>query len=79
MPRILIVEDEDIIRSAVRKLLQHAGYEVADASSVEEAEQNHEPDQFDLIISDLRLPGAAGTDQLRQPALGRGFHEDGCR
>ena len=56
MPRILIVEDEDIIRSAVRKLLQHAGYEVADASSVEEAEQNHEPDQFDLIISDLRLP-----------------------
>ena len=30
MPRILIVEDEDIIRSAVRKLLQHAGYDVAD-------------------------------------------------
>ncbi len=66
MPRILIVEDEDIIRSAVRKLLQHAGYEVADASSVEEAEQNHEPDQFDLIISDLRLPGAAGTELINR-------------
>ncbi|HTN35195.1 MAG TPA: sigma-54 dependent transcriptional regulator [Marinobacter sp.] len=61
MSRILIVEDEEIIRAAVRKLLQHAGYEVADAGSVEEAEQNHNPDQFDLIISDLRLPGAAGT------------------
>jgi DNA-binding NtrC family response regulator len=61
MPRILIVEDEEIIRAAVRKLLQHAGYEVADAGSVEEAEQHHDPDQFDLIISDLRLPGAAGT------------------
>lgn len=65
MPRILIVEDEDIIRSAVRKLLQHAGYEVADARSVEEAD-SHDPDQFDLIISDLRLPGAAGTELINR-------------
>lgn len=64
MPRILIVEDEEIIRSAVRKLLQHAGYDVADAGSVEEAEEQHNPDQFDLIISDLRLPGAAGTELI---------------
>ena len=66
MPRILIVEDEEIIRSAVRKLLQHAGYEVADAGSVEEAEDNHDPGEFDLIISDLRLPGAAGTELIRR-------------
>ena len=64
MPRILIVEDEDIIRSALRKLLLHTGYEVADTSSAEEAEQYHELDQFDLIISDLRLPGAAGTELI---------------
>src|SRR5690554_3566090 len=63
MPRILIVEDEDIIRSAVRKLLQHAGYEVADAVSVEEAE-GLDPDSFDLIITDLRLPGAPGTEMI---------------
>lgn len=66
MPRILIVEDEEIIRSAVRKLLQHAGYDVADAGSVEEAEQGHEPDEFDLIISDLRLPGAPGTELINR-------------
>ncbi|WP_417502317.1 sigma-54-dependent transcriptional regulator [Marinobacter sp.] len=66
MPRILIVEDEDIIRSAVRKLLLHAGYDVEDVGSVEEAEQNHDPDQFDLIISDLRLPGAAGTELINR-------------
>ena len=65
MPRILIVEDEDIIRSAVRKLLQHAGYEVADAVSVEEAE-GLEPDGFDLVITDLRLPGAAGTEMINR-------------
>src|SRR5680860_840671 len=66
MPRILIVEDEDIIRSAVRKLLLHAGYDVEDVGSVEEAEQDHDPDQFDLIISDLRLPGAAGTELINR-------------
>lgn len=61
MSRILIVEDEEIIRSALRKLLEHAGYGVEEAGSVEEAEQ-FLPDGFDLIISDLRLPGAPGTE-----------------
>ncbi|UQG56712.1 MULTISPECIES: sigma-54 dependent transcriptional regulator [unclassified Marinobacter] len=65
MPRILIVEDEDIIRSAVRKMLTHAGYDVTDAGSVEEAEQ-HDLGSFDLIISDLRLPGAPGTEMIRR-------------
>ncbi len=66
MPRILIVEDEEIIRSALRKLLTHAGYEVADTGSVEDASEHHEPSQFDLIISDLRLPGAPGTELIRR-------------
>ncbi|HEV8077678.1 MAG TPA: sigma-54 dependent transcriptional regulator, partial [Marinobacter sp.] len=65
MPRILIVEDEDIIRSAVRKMLTHAGYDVADAGSVEDAEE-HNLDSFDLIISDLRLSGAPGTEMIRR-------------
>ncbi|WP_150912304.1 sigma-54-dependent transcriptional regulator [Marinobacter halotolerans] len=66
MPRILIVEDEEIIRSALRKLLIHAGYEVADAGSVEDAAEHYEPGDFDLIISDLRLPGAPGTELIRR-------------
>ncbi|WP_166252735.1 sigma-54-dependent transcriptional regulator [Marinobacter salicampi] len=73
MRRILIVEDEEIIRSALRKLLQHAGYEVSDAGSVDDAEQRFDLQQFDLIISDLRLPGAPGTELItrapRTPVL----------
>ncbi|WP_404367849.1 sigma-54-dependent transcriptional regulator [Marinobacter sp.] len=64
MRRILIVEDEEIIRSALRKLLQHAGYEVSDAGSVTDAEQRFDLQQFDLIISDLRLPGPPGTELI---------------
>ncbi|MBD3656058.1 sigma-54 dependent transcriptional regulator [Marinobacter sp.] len=68
MPRILIVEDEEIIRSALRKLLQHAGYEVAVAGSVDEADSRYELNDFDLIISDLRLPGAPGTELITRAA-----------
>jgi DNA-binding NtrC family response regulator len=64
MHRILIVEDEEIIRAALRKLLQYNGYEVAVAESVEGATGEYDLDAFDLIISDLRLPGEAGTSLI---------------
>ena len=64
MHRILIVEDEEIIRAALRKLLQHNGYEVAVAESVEAATGDYDLSSFDLIISDLRLPGEAGTSLI---------------
>ena len=57
---ILIVEDEPIIRSSLRRLLMRSGYEVTEAESVEDA-CRHSLESFDLIISDLRLPGEAGT------------------
>src|SRR5512132_3108632 len=64
MSRILVVEDEAVIRSELRRLLARAGHEVAEAPSVEEAEGAHALDGFDLVISDLRLPGAPGTDLI---------------
>jgi len=64
MSRILIVEDESIIRSALRRLLEKNGYEVNDAGSVAEACGDFSLDSFDLIITDLRLPGAPGTDLI---------------
>jgi DNA-binding NtrC family response regulator len=63
MGNILIVEDESIIRSALKRLLERNKYKVTEAESVTEASQN-DLDSFDLIISDLRLPGAPGTDLI---------------
>lgn len=64
MSHILIVEDETVIRSALRRLLERNGYQVSEAGSVQEARpllaQN-----FSLIISDLRLPGEPGTEIIR--------------
>ncbi|SEG80421.1 sigma-54-dependent transcriptional regulator [Marinobacterium lutimaris] len=64
MSRILIVEDESIIRSALKRLLEKNDYNVSDAASVAEATEQFQLADFDLIISDLRLPGASGTDLI---------------
>lgn len=61
MSRILIIEDETVIRGALRRLLERHDYEVAEASSVHEATDKHDVADFDLIIADLRLPGEPGT------------------
>lgn len=64
-PEILIVEDESVIRSALRRLLERNDYRVSEAASVSEAQSKHSLSAFDLIISDLRLPGAPGTDLIK--------------
>ncbi|PTY38631.1 Fis family transcriptional regulator [Saccharospirillum sp. MSK14-1] len=63
MSDILVVEDESIIRSALKRLLERHQYRVTEAESVTEASQ-HDLNRFDLIITDLRLPGAPGTDLI---------------
>jgi len=66
MAKILVVEDESVIRSALRRLLERNDYVVSEADSVQQAESGFQLDDFDLIISDLRLPGAPGTDLIKK-------------
>jgi two-component system response regulator HydG len=61
---ILIVEDEEIIRSSLFKLLRRHNYLVSEAVSVKAARESFNLNSFDLIISDLRLPGGPGTDLI---------------
>lgn len=69
MSHILIVEDETIIRSALRRLLERNQYKISEAGSVQEAQERYNITSFDLIVSDLRLPGAPGTELIK---LGQG-------
>lgn len=62
MSQILILEDEVVIRTILRRLLERHGYSVVEAGSVNEAESKYNLHDLDLIIADLRLPGAPGTD-----------------
>ncbi len=66
MKKILVVEDESVIRTALRRLLERHDYQVSESGSVQEAETQHNLGDFDLVISDLRLPGAPGTDLIKK-------------
>lgn len=65
MHKILIVEDESVIRAALRRLLERNGYLISEAGSVQDAQKDFSLSEFDLVISDLRLPGAPGTDLIK--------------
>ena len=68
MERILIIEDEVVIRRALAKLLKREGYDISEASSVTESEELFSLDAFGLIIADLRLPGGLGTEVIEKCA-----------
>jgi DNA-binding NtrC family response regulator len=65
MNQILVVEDEPIIRTALKRLLERHDYDVSEAGTVKESLEQFDIDEFDVIISDLRLPGAPGTDLIK--------------
>jgi DNA-binding NtrC family response regulator len=62
---ILIVEDETVIRSALRRLLERHGFQVIEAGSVADAQEHCDLGNFDLVIADLHLPGKPGTELIR--------------
>ena len=59
--KILVVEDEEIIRISLVKLLERHHYQTEQAVSVKAALKTFNLNEFDLIISDLRLPGGSGA------------------
>ena len=61
MNRILLIEDEEIILKALKRLLERNHFDVITATTVEAAIEA-QPLSFDLVLADLRLPGAEGTD-----------------
>ena len=66
MNHVLIVDDEAVIRSSLKRLLERNNYQVSLAGSVEQALAGAPLDSFALIISDLRLPGAAGITLIEK-------------
>lgn len=67
--RILIVEDDDAVRSLLREILRRNGHEVETAGGLEEARELLRNHSYSLVFTDLRLGGADGLegfDILRQ-------------
>jgi|CXWL01.1.fsa_nt_gi two-component system response regulator PilR (NtrC family) len=65
MDKILIVDDEPGIREVLSIMLKRAGYAITVAADGAEAIAQVERELFDLVISDMKMPGPGGLDVLR--------------
>jgi PAS domain S-box-containing protein len=68
---VLVVEDDDVVRTLVRKLLKETGYRVLEASSGAEAlqltaEKGGKAGHIDLLLTDVVMPGMSGPELLNR-------------
>jgi DNA-binding response OmpR family regulator len=66
MARILIVDDEEHIRAALKQVLERAGYEVAVAATGNEGLELMKRERADLVITDVIMPGIDGITTARK-------------
>jgi two-component system response regulator HydG len=66
MPRILLIDDDAAVRESMSRTLKSAGYTVQSAGSGEEGFAVAREGSFDVILSDMRMPGMSGLDVLRK-------------
>jgi len=64
MEKILIVEDEENIREVLSRSLKHKGFLIESAPDSESALAFIQKQEFDLVLTDLKLPGQSGLDLL---------------
>ncbi len=64
MPRILLAEDDEIMRVSIYDRLKKYGWQVDEAEDGLKAMALHEKNQYHLIISDIRMPGLDGLTLL---------------
>jgi DNA-binding NtrC family response regulator len=63
---VLLVDDEDLIRSATSRMLADLGYTVIEVTSAAEALQHVDDPRVCLVVSDHLMPGMTGTDLARE-------------
>jgi putative two-component system response regulator len=64
IPKVLILDDEELIRQMIRQLLEN-NYSCASAASVAEARECLKNSNFEVILCDINMPGESGIDFIR--------------
>ena len=67
--KTLLVDDDELIRDSLRMVFDAKGCFIKTAETAEEGLQALEKEKYDIIVSDLRLPGIDGLRFLRFAAL----------
>jgi CheY-like chemotaxis protein len=66
MQKILVIEDNPIVRNTVMRILQSAGYSVVTAGDGLQGVAEFRKEQPDLVISDIIMPQQEGIGTIRQ-------------
>ncbi|MDH3592816.1 MAG: response regulator [Planctomycetota bacterium] len=67
--RILLVDDETLVLSALRRVLVRRGFEVETANSGPDALRRLETATYEIVLSDYKMPGMTGAELLREIAV----------
>jgi DNA-binding response OmpR family regulator len=65
MPRILLIEDDNLLRRALRIGLERSGYEVSEATNGREGLTAFKTAPADLVVTDLIMPEVEGIETIR--------------
>ena len=63
--RILVADDDAVIREGLRRVLTAEGYEVKTVSNGQAALERLEAQRFKLLVTDLKMPGMSGLEVLQ--------------
>src|SRR3990172_11649272 len=63
-PKVLVIDDEEIVRKSCKKCLTPEGYEVDVAPNAMEGLSLAEANRYDLILTDLKMPDMDGMEFL---------------
>lgn len=65
MPLILVIDDDEMVRSTVKAMLESRGHDVAVAVDGEDGQRQLQKQAFDLVLCDIFMPNKDGIGTLR--------------
>jgi DNA-binding response OmpR family regulator len=66
VPRILLVDDDELLRGTLHQILVRAGYDVDDAPNGKIAVRGYRRQRCDLVITDIVMPDEEGLGTIRE-------------
>jgi two-component system nitrogen regulation response regulator NtrX len=68
MPKILIIDDEKVIRSTLKEILEYEKYQIDEAQDGEQGLKMLQEKEYDLVLCDIKMPKMDGLEVLERSA-----------